>query len=236
VTEPILFVGDIQGCAEELRRLLKASGFKTGRHRLIPVGDTINRGPDAPGVLRALREAGAEPILGNHERHVLAVVEGREEGDWKREGSALTQLRDAKELERAAEWIASWPLYREGSDWIVVHAGLHPKRDPEDTDPGFLTEVRYCNAKGKRPKRADGKLTEPPPGFKPWYEFYRDLRTVVFGHWARLGLLVRERLRGLDTGCVYGGSLTGLWWPEDRLVYEPSQQPYRRLPEKKNGK
>jgi bis(5'-nucleosyl)-tetraphosphatase (symmetrical) len=183
-----------------------------------------------------LRDAGAEPILGNHERHLLAVVGGREDGDWKRDGSALVQLRAAGELDRAAGWIATWPLVRQGRNWIVVHAGLHPKRDPANTGADFLTEVRFCNAKGKRPKKADGKLTKPPRGFKPWYEFYDDARTVVFGHWARLGLLVRGRLRGLDTGCVYGGELTGLWWPEDRLVQVPSSLPYRRLPERKNGR
>jgi len=232
---PILFVGDIQGCAEELRALLKAAGFRASRHRLIPVGDTINRGPDAPGVLQVLREAGAEPILGNHERHLLAVVSGREEGDWNREGSALAQLRSARALDQAAEWIATWPLLRRGRNWIVVHAGLHPRREPERTSADFLTEVRFCDAEGNRPKEADGKLAEPPRGYRPWYEFYRDTSTVIFGHWARQGLLVRDRLRGLDTGCVYGGELTGLWWPEDRLIQVPSLQPYRRLPSGKNG-
>jgi len=230
---PILFVGDIQGCADELRALLEAAGFRAARHRLVPVGDTINRGPDAPEVLRLLRDAGAEPILGNHERHLLSVVAGKAKGDWQREGSALAQLGAAGDLDRAAEWISTWPLLRRGRNWIVVHAGLHPRRTPEDTGADFLTEVRFCNAQGNRPKLADGKLTEPPRGFKPWYEFYSGPRTVMFGHWARLGLLVRERLRGLDTGCVYGGQLTGLWWPEDRLVQVPSQQPYRRLPEAK---
>lgn len=228
--KPILFVGDIQGCADELDALLAHAGFRRGRHRLVPVGDTINRGPDAPGVLYRLREANAEPIQGNHERHVLAVAAGRAKMESRREGSAVAQLERAGELKRAANWIRTWPFYRRGTGWIVVHAGLHPRKPPSDTKPEFLTEVRYCTAKGRRPKGGDGKLLEPPKGFRPWYEFYRGPRTVIFGHWARQGLLVRGPLRGLDSGCVYGGPLTGLWWPDDLIVQVPSLQPYRRLP------
>jgi bis(5'-nucleosyl)-tetraphosphatase (symmetrical) len=226
---PIFFVGDIQGCAEELARLLLAAGFHRGA-RLIPVGDTVNRGPDAAGVLRLLREWEAEPILGNHERHLLAVAEGRAAPEPRREGSALAQLREAGAFEEAVAWMRTWPLCRRGPGWIVVHAGLHPRLPPEQTDPDFLTEVRFCTAEGRRPDFPDGKLLAPPPGFRPWYEFYAGSETVIFGHWARLGLLRRERLRGLDTGCVYGGQLTGLWWPEDRIVQVPSRRPYRRLP------
>ena len=78
--------------------------------------------------------------------------------------------------------------------------------------------------------KPDGKLLEPPEGFRPWHAFYSGQDAVIYGHWARQGLTVRERLRGLDTGCVYGGQLTGLWWPADRLVQVESRQPYRRLP------
>jgi hypothetical protein len=124
----------------------------------------------------------------------------------------------------------SWPLFRQGEDWIVVHAGLHPRLAPGETDPAFLTEVRFCTAEGRRPDEPDGKLAAPPAGFLPWYDFYQGARTVIFGHWARQGLLLRGWLRGLDTGCVYGGPLTGLWWPEDRIVQVPSRQPYRRWP------
>lgn len=227
---PILFVGDIQGCAEELAQLLDVAGFRPGRHRLIPVGDTVNRGPDAPGVLRMLREAEAEPVQGNHERHLLAILDRGENPNWLRKGSAHAQLTETGELDRAAEWIRIWPLYREGPDWIVVHAGLHPALEPAQTDASFMTEVRYCTAEGGLPRVPDGKLTGSPDGFRPWYEFYGGTPTVIYGHWARQGLLVRDRLRGLDTGCVYGGHLTGLWWPEDRIVQVNSTQPYRRLP------
>ena len=61
-SRPILFLGDIQGCPEELAELLKQAAFDSRIHRLIPLGDTINRGPDAAGVISLLRQHRAEQI------------------------------------------------------------------------------------------------------------------------------------------------------------------------------
>ena len=82
----------------------------------------------------------------------------------------------------------------------------------------FATAVRYCDPEGRRPARDH---PPPDPPFMPWDHFYRGERTVVFGHWARRGLVLRPRLRGLDTGCVYGGPLTAWIAEEDRLVQVP---------------
>jgi bis(5'-nucleosyl)-tetraphosphatase (symmetrical) len=49
---------------------------------------------------------------------------------------------------------------------------------------------------------------------------------VVFGHWARGGLVLRERVRGLDTGCVWGKQLTGWIAEEDRIVQVPARACY----------
>jgi hypothetical protein len=224
-TRPILFIGDIQGCSTELADLLQAAGFDPARHLLLPLGDTINRGPDAAGVLRLLRENRAEPLQGNHERWLLAAGGRSKRPPRNKSGSAWYQLAAADLLEETLRWMRQWPLLREGPDWIAVHAGLHPTLPPRETPPDFLTEVRYCDGQGRRPADPDGTLASAPPGFQPWFDFYHGPRTVIFGHWARLGLIERERLYGLDTGCVYGNALTGLWWPERRLVQVPSRQP-----------
>jgi len=230
---PVLFVGDIHGCRSELERLLEVAGFRPGDHRLLPVGDTINRGPDAPGVLDLLRETGAEPLLGNHELALLALRGRDAPPNWAlRSRSAWHQLQAAERWERDMAWVAAWPLFREGPGWIAVHAGLHPTLPPARTDPAFLTEVRFCDAAGRRPEVPERSPTEPPPGFRPWFEHLNGAhaagrRTVVFGHWARRGLEVGPGWWGLDTGCVYGRQLTGLWWPEGRLVQVPSAQPPR---------
>src|SRR5262249_31448852 len=79
----------------------------------------------------------------------------------------------------------------------------------------FATEARFCRADGQRPPQDD-----PPPGlpYEPWDRWYRGTRTVVFGHWSRRGLVTSGRVRGLDTGCVYGGALTAWIADENRCV------------------
>ncbi|MEE8435843.1 MAG: metallophosphoesterase, partial [bacterium] len=138
---PVFFVGDIQGCARELELLLERAGFRPKAHRLIPVGDTINRGPDAPGVLDRLEQAGAEPILGNHERALIDILYSGYVPPWAESPrSAYAQLTAAERWEAEIRRIAQWPLWREGPDWIAVHAGHHPIRRPADVSPGGLPD------------------------------------------------------------------------------------------------
>ena len=56
------------------------------------------------------------------------------------------------------------------------------------------------------------------PPYRPWDDFYRGDKRVVFGHWARRGLVVQKHCIGLDTGCVYGGQLSAWIAEEDRVV------------------
>ena len=235
VTDPmddraILFVGDIQGCAEELALLLEQERFDPARHRLIPVGDAINRGPDAPGVLKLLREVRAEPILGNHELHLLELADsGHQPTAADKPVSAAKQLWQAGQWPHGLDWVRDWPNARSGPGWLAVHAGLHPRLRVEDTPPTYLAYVRFCTPLGDRPPFSDGQLDEAPAGYVAWYELYRGDAVVCYGHWARRGLHISGRVRGLDSGCVYGGKLSGLWWPDDRLVQVASRQPPRPL-------
>ena len=72
------FVGDIQGCYDDLRRLLELADFDPVTDRLWLAGDLVARGPDSLSVLRFAKSLGdsAVCILGNHDLHLLAVAEG----------------------------------------------------------------------------------------------------------------------------------------------------------------
>lgn len=202
-----VFIGDIQGCCAELVALLDQIGFDKRSDVLHPVGDLVRKGPDDHGVLDLLIEADAQPVLGNHDLHFLAKGE-------------------ARDADHEA-WLRAQPYVRVMSDLIMVHAGLHPHwtdeqllalNDPDDVQ--FAVNVRYCDAEGIRPPN-----DWPPPAlpYRPWYEFYRGERKVVFGHWARQGFVRTDKVIGLDTGCVYGQTLTA-WIPEeDRVVSVPSR-------------
>ena len=88
-----------------------------------------------------------------------------------------------------------------------------PQLDEREQD--YAVNVRYCDADGNRPAE-----DWPPPGppSRPWDDFYRGDKRVVFGHWARRGLVVAKHCIGLDTGCVYGGKLSAWIAEEDRIV------------------
>ena len=196
-----IFVGDIQGCRQQLQSIVDAVGFDPGADVLYPVGDLVNKGPDSEGVLRLLRDLDAKPVLGNHDLRWLATSRI---GDPELQG-----------------WLESQPCARVLEDLIVVHAGLHPDWSEDDLldlsaeQVQFAVTVRYCDAAGNRPES-----DWPPPKhpFLPWYEFYSGSKMVLYGHWARQGLVRTERVLGLDTGCVYGRQLTAWIAEEDRIV------------------
>jgi bis(5'-nucleosyl)-tetraphosphatase (symmetrical) len=223
-----IFIGDVHGCRVELERLLELVRFEPSADDLHVVGDFVNRGPDSLGVLRLCSELRVGGVLGNHDRHLLRVVEGTR-GLSQRD--TLLPVLAADDRDELCLWLAARPFVRDWPDLLLVHAGVHPGwsdpvaaltgLDPRAPDPRaeFATLVRYCDA--------DGRMTEqdhpaPPAPYRAWYEFWEqrpdEPRSVVYGHWARAGLVRRPRVVGLDTGCVWGGRLTA-WLPdEDRLV------------------
>lgn len=124
-------------------------------------------------------------------------------------------------------WLREQPIVRDLGDILVVHAGVDPRwrldtlaaRALSAAEIEFATSVRYCTEDGERPP-ADW----PPPGppYRPWDEFYRGDKRIVFGHWARRGLVHTDRVVGLDSGCVYGDRLSAWIAEEDRIVQVPA--------------
>jgi bis(5'-nucleosyl)-tetraphosphatase (symmetrical) len=236
-----VFIGDVQGCADELDELLERIAFDPERHEIWCVGDLVNRGPASAAALRRLRAIGAHSVLGNHDLHLLAVARGQRE---LRSGDTLADVLAAPDRAALLDWLSAQPLAAVWDDLVVVHAGLHPAwEDPRaaasrleaaiargpipfgDPDLVFLTRVRHCDASGRLP--ADD--IHPGPGFAPWYEHYRGARTVVFGHWASRGLIRAPRLRGLDSGCVWGGSLSAWFADSDRNVSVRARRAYHAI-------
>jgi hypothetical protein len=197
--DDILFVGDVQGCVAELRDLLRVAGFDRRRHRLALCGDLVNRGPDSAGVLRLARDLDALTVIGNHE---VALLEGRRTATLD---EVRAQLGAA--LDEWLAWIESRPTFIRGDGYILVHAGIAPGKRPEQCTREELTELRTV----------DGQ---------PWFDFWRGPETVIFGHWAQRGKVDLALCKGLDTGCVYGGQLTGLWWPRLEWLSVPARRRY----------
>ncbi len=231
-----IFIGDIQGCREELEALLEAVCFDPAHDELHPVGDMVNRGPDSLGTLRLLKKLDAGGCLGNHDLHLLRAARA---GRPIRPTDTFEDVLRAPDREALLDWLAARPLARRFDALFLVHAGVSPTwEDPEAALAGcdplrangavdFATRVRHCDSAGARPEHDD-----PPPGepFRPWFRWPRveSLRgaTLVFGHWAMRGLTIEPGLRGLDSGCVWGKSLSAWIAEEDRVISVPARRAY----------
>lgn len=121
------YIGDVHGCYDELRQLLRKIHFNTDKDRLIFVGDLINRGPKSLEVLRFVRDLGesATVVLGNHDLSFIAYMAGAYHG--RRTNFPLMAL--AKDSEQLCEWLRfqSLLVYDKRANVVAVHAALPPE-------------------------------------------------------------------------------------------------------------
>jgi bis(5'-nucleosyl)-tetraphosphatase (symmetrical) len=243
-------VGDIQGCARELDDLLRAVRFDAARDELWCLGDLVNRGPDSLATLRLWRDVGGRAVLGNHDIYALLVHAGRVERRNDTLGELLTASDGAELLARLRAQPLLQRLEGTGKVPLVwaVHAGLdprwyvgaadvdgavarvgerladgpHPDERLDSPDAQFVTRVRCCTAAGER-SRFDRLPGDCPPPHRPWDAWWSGPAYVAHGHWAWRGHYRGAATIGLDSGCVYGGTLTA-WTPdEDRVVQVPAR-------------
>jgi bis(5'-nucleosyl)-tetraphosphatase (symmetrical) len=81
-----------------------------------------------------------------------------------------------------------------------------------------MTRMRFCDREGRIDLQ--GKGTEPADGYLRWYETRpREARTLIFGHWSQLGLVLEPGVVGLDSGCIWGGALSAFRL-EDRTLHQ----------------
>ena len=206
----IFFVGDVHGCFEELQLLLKKAGYDPLCHRLILLGDLINKGPDSFKVLSYARDnKQVTSLMGNHEFKFIQALE------QNLPLSDVLQNLKAKMGKKVKEWlfwIKSLPLYIEEEGFIAVHGGLVPGEHPRQSKAEYLLNIRYWDGTGQNMKNQS---------FPAWHSLYTGSQLVIYAHWAAQGLKIKKNSIGLDTGCVYGGFLSGLWLPEKKTGASP---------------
>lgn len=230
-------VGDVQGCARELERLIAFVRFDPAEDELWSAGDLVNRGPDSADAVRLWRDVGGHGVLGNHEVYTLCAHSGR----WPRKRDTLQALYDDPEADdllarlRALPVLVHLPSGGDGPDAWLVHGGVNPQwhdleataarlnAGPHDDDwlnsegVNFATRVRCCDAQGNRVKY-DREPEGCPDGYSPWDALSSQEDLIVHGHWARRGHYRNDAALGLDSGCVYGGPLTAWCQDEDRII------------------
>lgn len=207
-------VGDVHGCYDELVALVERVGLGES-DRLICVGDLIAKGKKSREVLELfMSDARFASVLGNHDRAVLEYWKGeREKKELKpAQRKAAKKLKDDRE--RFTAYLDTLPAYIDLGSHVVVHAGLRPGVALEEQSLDDLTEMRTL-----------GEDRESRKG-TPWYEVYEGERVALFGHWPAPEPRRGPRAIGLDTGCVYGHSLTAYVVETGEFVSVPALRPY----------
>jgi protein phosphatase len=239
---PFDVIGDIHGCFDELVALLGKLGYAVapdgtsaaphpdGR-RVVFVGDLVDRGPATPAVLRLVMnmvDAGvALCVPGNHEAKLLRALRGANVRVSHGLAESLEQL--AAEPPEFSQRVTGFidglvsHMVLDGGSLVVAHAGLR-----QDMQGRASAAVRSFALYGDTTGETDEYGL---PVRYPWAEDYRGQATVVYGHTPVPDAVWVNRTICVDTGCVFGGRLTALRWPERELVdvaaarmyYEPAR-------------
>jgi protein phosphatase len=233
---PFDVIGDVHGCFDELSDLLGALGYQVaadGSSAVHPqgrtavfVGDLVDRGPATPAVLRlvmGMTAAGsARSVTGNHEAKLVRALRGRDVTVSHGLAQSLAQLA-AEPAEFTAQATAFMDqllghLVLDDGRLVVAHAGL-----PEAMHGRASAAVRSFALYGD----TSGETDEfGLPVRYPWAQDYRGRATVAYGH---TPVPAAEWVNGticLDTGCVFGGRLTALRYPEREIVSVPARRVY----------
>nr|WP_078843958.1 polynucleotide kinase-phosphatase [Streptomyces albus] len=238
LTGPFDIIGDIHGCRSELETLLGRLGYALrydeagrpagaahpGGRTAVFVGDLVDRGPDSPGVLRLVMnmvEAGtALCVPGNHENKLGRYLKGRTVRMSHGLAETVAQLEKEDEAfrARAGEFIGGLVSHYvlDGGGLVVCHAGL-PEKYHGRTSGRVRSHALYGETTGETDEFG-------LPVRYPWAEDYRGRAAVVYGHTPVPRASWLNNTICLDTGCVFGGRMTALRWPERELVDVPAER------------
>jgi len=239
---PFDVIGDVHGCLDELLALLAQLGYRVGHlagaagevpfaepprgRKAVFVGDLGDRGPDTPGVLRLVmdmvRAGHALCTMGNHDNKLLRHLKGN--GVQPTHGLALTVEQMAAyppEFHgRVHLFMESLPthLLLDGGRLVVAHAGLR-----EDLHGRSSPRVRSFALFGDTTGETDDNGL---PVRLNWAAEYRGRALVVYGHTPAAEPLWQGETVNIDTGCVFGGRLTALRYPEREVVSVSAARAY----------
>ncbi|THE07384.1 polynucleotide kinase-phosphatase [Microbacterium oleivorans] len=235
---PFDVIGDVHGCRSELETLLGRLGYALvrdeqgraidARHpeqrRVVFLGDLIDRGPDVVGVLRLamgmVASGSALAVPGNHEAKLVRALRGAKVTVSHGLEETLAQLSGESEefreqVEAFCHDLVSHLILDEGR-LVVAHAGLK-----EQYHGRASGRVRAFALYGETTGETDEYGL---PVRHPWAQDYRGTAVVLYGHTPVPTVEWVNNTACLDTGCVFGGALSAMRYPEREVVSVPAEQ------------
>jgi len=239
---PFDVIGDIHGCYDELEQLLGLMGYEitgqgpelSARHpedrRVIFVGDLVDRGPKTPKVLRLVmnmvKDGTGLCVAGNHDVKLMRKLRGKDVRLTHGLRESVEQLeKETQEFRQiVADFIESLTSHYvlDGGKLVVAHAGM--KEEYQGRASGRVKEFGlYGETTGQKDEYG-------LPVRYPWAQDYHGDATVVYGHTPVAEASWVNGTICLDTGCVFGGKLTALRYPELELVSVKAARTYYESP------
>ncbi len=240
---PFDVIGDVHGCFDELAALLAQLGYAIVREtaadggarfvvtqpaarKAVFLGDLVDRGPRTPEVLRLVMDMCASGVAlcvpGNHDIKLMRKLQGRDVKITHGLAESLAQLErePAGFPARVATFIDKLVSHYvlDGGNLVVAHAGLKQTMQGRGS-----ARVRDFALFGETTGETDEYGL---PVRYPWAADYRGAAHVVYGHTPVPEPEWLNRTICIDTGCVFGGKLTALRWPEKELVSVPAATTY----------
>ena len=232
---PFDIIGDVHGCCDELDQLLQQLGYvrsnggawshPAGR-KAVFVGDLVDRGPrivDTLKTVMAMAEAGAALCVpGNHDIKLKQKLDGRDVTVGMGLAKTLAELEPESgafkaEVRGFLDGLVSHYVFDDGR-LVVAHAGMK-----EEMQGRGSAKVRDFALFGETTGETDEFGL---PRRYNWAAEYRGPASVVYGHTPVPEPEWLNRTINIDTGCVFGGKLTALRWPEKELVSVPAHATY----------
>jgi protein phosphatase len=233
---PFDIVGDIHGCFDELIELLRKLGYGVDEgaltihpaddRKLIFVGDLVDRGPKIPQVLKLVMNAVASGaalcVPGNHDVKLMRKLRGRDVQITHGLAESLEQLAGESEdfHKRVVEFIDDLVSHYVLDDGklVVAHAGM--KEAMQGRGSGAVREFALFG-------ETTGETDEfGLPVRYNWAAEYHGTAMVVYGHTPVPEPEWLNRTINIDSGCVFGGKLTALRYPEKELVSVAAKRTY----------
>ncbi len=231
---PFDIVGDVHGCADELEALQSTLGYERNEQgvwshaarKAVFLGDLVDRGPRIPDTLRIVMrmvEAGhAFAVPGNHDVKLMRKLGGRDVQITHGLQDSLNQLDNETPEFRAQvanfiDSLVSHYVFDDGK-LVVAHAGM--KQEMQGRGSGKVRDfAMYGETTGETDEFG-------LPIRYNWAAEYRGQAMVVYGHTPVPEPEWLNRTINIDTGCVFGGRLTALRYPERELVSIAAQHTY----------
>jgi protein phosphatase len=235
---PLDIIGDVHGCFDETIELLGKLGYvvakddghykvsHSGGRKAVFVGDLVDRGPNSPEVVRLVMDAvetgAAFCVAGNHDIKLSRALRGRDVKVTHGLAESLEQLKaETPEFSKLAadylDGLVSHYVFDAGR-LVVAHAGLR-----EEMHGRGSGAVRQFAMYGETTGETDEYGL---PVRYNWAADYRGKAMVVYGHTPVPEAEWINNTICLDTGCVFGGKLTALRYPERELVSVPAKRMY----------